>query len=281
MKKLLSIVLLVALLLCALGSCADNEPVVAVNGDGYVVVNGIVTDIIADRDDVISVDADGYVVVNGFKTEYSVTPIVYDQIQYPLLSSDVKIESLPLDQQQKIDEYVSDCKLIFTATYAQQYGTGKTDYLGELYLSFADTFVYDLGNVDASSSDADTSFLWNEIKALNNGESTPIMYVELSGFCNYYGDAYKPSSFAETNFIYGYFIFENETVMPYLYRSICQKNYIYKLPAGTEIINCGDKYSEEKRMDELVDFYSKIQEAIQTGANPSDMLKKLTLISSQ
>ena len=279
MKKLSSIVLLVALLLCMLGSCTYNEPIVEVNDEGYVVIDGVVTGIVAEKDDVISVDDDGYVVVNGLKTEYSVTPIVYDKINYPLLSSDVKIESLALVQQQKIDEYVADCKLIYTATYAQLYETWNVDFLGEPYLSFTDTFVYDFSKVDENDPDAHTSFMWNEIKALNNGETAPIMYVELSGFCNYYGDAYKPSSFAETSFIYGYFIFENETVMPYLYSTICKKNYIYELPKATQLINCGDKYSEEKRMDALVDLFSEIQQAIQAGASPSDLLKRLTLVS--
>ena len=59
-------------LVCVLVSCGDDEPTVSVNEDGYVVVNGVTTEIVADKDDVITVDEDGYVVVNGVKTEYKI-----------------------------------------------------------------------------------------------------------------------------------------------------------------------------------------------------------------
>lgn len=76
MKKLLIVILLAITLLCMLTSCGDDEPVVEVNADGYVVVNGVVTNIVADKDDVISVDADGYIIVNGVKTQYEIAPII-------------------------------------------------------------------------------------------------------------------------------------------------------------------------------------------------------------
>ncbi len=59
-------------LVCTLASCKDNELTVTVNDDGYIVVNGVTTEILADKDDVITVDGDGYVVVNGTKTEHKI-----------------------------------------------------------------------------------------------------------------------------------------------------------------------------------------------------------------
>ncbi len=72
MKKLLCCILLILALVFALVSCGDGEPTVSVNDDGYVVVNGVATEIIAHKDDVITVDDDGYVVVNGTKTEHKI-----------------------------------------------------------------------------------------------------------------------------------------------------------------------------------------------------------------
>lgn len=277
MKRLLGIVLLTVALICLLGSCSSKEPTVEINGDGYVVVNGVATDIVADKDDVITVDSDGFVVVNGVKTEHRVASVVTDKINYPLINSGVKIESLPIEQQQKIDEYVADCKTIYTVSYIQ-YSNQYVEMLGDPYLSFSDTFVYDLSKIDESKLDKNSASVWNHIKALNNGESKPIMYIEFSGFSNYFGHTYKPTSFAEANFMYGYFIFENETVKPYIYSMICQQLYAYTLPTGTELINCGDKYSEEKSADSLVAFYSEIQAGIQAGLQPTDLLKRLTYI---
>ena len=50
----------------------EKKDEISVNADGYVVVNGVTTEILADKTDVITVDLDGYVVVNGVKTEYKV-----------------------------------------------------------------------------------------------------------------------------------------------------------------------------------------------------------------
>lgn len=300
MKKLLCTLSVFVLLLCALVSCGDNEPEIAVdndgyvivngvktehkihttdeitvNADGYVVVNGVATNIVADKDDVITVDNDGYVIVNGVKTEYVISSDASPKIHYPSLSYGIKIESLPVAQQQKIDEYVFDCQNLFTASYVQSLNAWDYALLGEPYISFTDTFVYDFSRVNESNLDKITSKMWNDIKALNGGESTPIMYIELSGFSNLWGDTYKPTSIVENNIIYGYFIFENETIKPLLYKRICDRYYYYKMPDGTELINCGNKYSGEKRMEVLVDLYK----AIQDGLLPSDVLKRLTLVN--
>ena len=72
MKRLFcTIIILLAVF--TLASCQIESPEVYVNEDGFVVVNGAVTDISARQEDAISVDGDGYVVVNGVKTEHKVS----------------------------------------------------------------------------------------------------------------------------------------------------------------------------------------------------------------
>lgn len=229
MKRILCILLMLALFACTLVSCVDNEPEISANANGIV---------------------------------------------YPSLNRGTKIESLPSARQQLIDEYVSDCQNIYTAYYVPMLATWDYARLGDPYLSFTDTLVYDFSKVNESNMDNATAKMWNEIKALNGGESDPIMYIELSGFLNYFGDTYLATSLLESSIYYGYFIYENETVVPMLYRHICMNYYVYKMPDGTELINCGNKYSGEKRNDELVDLY----QSIQNGLVPEDVLKRLTLV---
>lgn len=268
MKKPLSVFLLAIVLLCALTSCGYAEPTIEVNTDGFVVVNGVTTNIVADKDDVISVDTDGYVIVNGVKTEHRTIQDVYDEIHYPLSNLGTKIEELPLSEQQKIDDYVYDCKTVFSLTYAYQ--MAENDCLEDAYLTFTDVFVYDLSKIDEGNLDETSSKIWNNIKALNNGASKPIMYIELSGFCNYYPftDYYRPIYFSETNLKYGYFIFENETATPGVYKSIIYNFYHYEMINGAEFINSGDKYSEEVNLN----FYNEI---IQSDLSPEELLKRL------
>ena len=251
MRKILSIILLTVMLLTVFTSCNDNETTV-------------------------EVDADGYVVVNGLKTEYRVSQDVSNEIHYPTLKSDKKIESLPLELQGKIDAYVADCKTIYTASYAQYLDSYNFDGFGEPYISFTDTFVYDFSKVDESGLGAVTSEMWNVIKNLNDGQSAPIMFIELQGFSNYFGESYKATTLLENPIYCSYFIFEDETVIPCKYANICNMYLCYEMPEGTELINCGDKYSEEKRMQELVDLY----QAIQGGVLPNDMLKRLRYVKN-
>ncbi len=273
MKKLLRVLSILILTLCVLVSCDDTEAEISINADGYVVVSGVTTEIVADKDDVITVDNDGYVIVNGIKTEHQVAPDDSTKIHYSPSDYGIKIESLTPDQQQRIDEYVFDCQNIFTASYAHSLDTWDYSRFGAPYISFTDTFVYDFSTVNENDLDNGAYQIWNGIKALSKEESAPIMYIELSGFLNYLGDTYKPTSFAESSLVYGYFIFEDETCVPMTYKSMCSKYYYYKMPERTDLINCGDKYSGEKSTEALVDLY----QAIQDGLLPSDVLKRLTL----
>ena len=72
MKKFASMLALLLTLTVALSACGTDKAEVSINSDGYVVVNGTVTDIVADKDDVITVDDEGYVIVNGVKTTYKI-----------------------------------------------------------------------------------------------------------------------------------------------------------------------------------------------------------------
>ena len=106
MKKL-CVVLLVSLFLL-LVSCGNDDPTVSVNDNGYVVVNGTVTDIIADKDDVITVDNDGYIVVDGIKTEYRSHKNVIgdsDEVDKPLTECCDEVISL-LSERIEDEDYI-------------------------------------------------------------------------------------------------------------------------------------------------------------------------------
>ena len=71
-----------------------------------------------------------------------------------------------------------------------------------------------------------------------------MMYVELAGYhvC-FNSDLLTPISGG--SIIYGFFIFEDDTVILNTYDVLCRINFVYKLIEGTALINCGNKYSEE------------------------------------
>lgn len=56
------------MLICSLISCEKDGFEVSINADGYVVVDGVNTNILAEKEDVITLDSDGYITVNGVKT---------------------------------------------------------------------------------------------------------------------------------------------------------------------------------------------------------------------
>ena len=71
MKRIFALIAVALTLFLALASCAE-APVVEVNEDGYVVVDGVVTDILAKTKDQITINDDGYLIVNGVTTEHKV-----------------------------------------------------------------------------------------------------------------------------------------------------------------------------------------------------------------
>ena len=251
MKKLICIILLSAVLLCALASCTASDPIIEVSDDNYVVVNGV-------------------------KTEHKIAQDASDETNYHLANIGTKIENLPLSKQEKIADYVADCKTIFSVNYT----ASALDYnvLESSYISFTDVFVYDLSKIDESNLDELSLHKLNYIKSLHDGVSKPIMYIELSGFCNSpILDYYRPAYFSDIAIMHGYFIFEDETCVPMDYRQLCTMYYDYKMISGAEFINCGDKFSESKNAEELNYFV----EAYQSGLSFEDVLKCLKPISNK
>ena len=61
------------MLICSLVSCKKYGFEISINSDGYVVVDGVNTNILAKKEDVITLDDDGFIVVNGVKTGYRVS----------------------------------------------------------------------------------------------------------------------------------------------------------------------------------------------------------------
>lgn len=268
----------------------DTEDKISVNADGYVVVNGVTTSILADKDDVITVDEDGYVVVNGVKTEYEIkvapeecshrydqngictecNSVILNKIQYAV-SDGTKIETLPTSEQNKIDEYVADCKTLYTVGYAYNVISTFSESSIDPYISFTDTFIYDFSNIKEESLNSESLILWNKIKSLNEGESKPIMYIELSGYVEYFPN-YKPDPLQNYGILNGFFIFEDETVIPMTYHRICTMVYVFELVQGTQLINCGNKYAEEINSKKITDLYS----ALKGGMSYSEILKRLS-----
>ena len=195
-----------------------------------------------------------------------------DEIHYSV-NEGTKIESLSTTEQELIDEYVQDCKTIFTANYtSQRVSYGEDDQVPS-YISFTDTFVYDFRNLNESTMDKSSLALWNKIRELS--ESKPIMYIELNGYAPFWLDYYTVTSLQLGSVQYGYFIFEDESVVPYNYKYVCNTLYNYKLPNGTETINCGDKYAEEKSWEELLDFYSS---AVENYSSINGFLDRLHIV---
>ena len=296
LKQSISGILAMLVLICALSACHIGAPTVEVNTDGYIVVNGNTTNIVADKDDVITTDADGYVIVNGVKTEYKVQSndqcihsfnadgictmcnIANPNTIHYSINLGTKIETLSLNEQQLISEYVEDCQKLYTGTYAGyacRYWGNDNSFTTKPYLLFTDTFVYDFRSADESNMDKNLLILWDSIKALSDGTSKPIMYIELCGYIQYFPDEFTLTTLQDGNFMWGYFIYEDETVVPYSYKKIGNECYAYKIPEETEIINCGNKYADEKSFEELIDFYIYITE--NEGANLDTVLHRLHL----
>lgn len=126
-KKILYVIVLILALVCVLASCGDDEPTISVNSDGYVVVNGVVTEHLVNKDDVITVNEDGFVVVNGVTTE-----IVADKADVITVDNDGYLVVNGVKTEHKIHKEVIDENpqgLLFTLkddnTYAVEIGAAK------------------------------------------------------------------------------------------------------------------------------------------------------------
>ena len=271
MKKVCILVALALLLLCALTSCdflpfpQEKEDVITIE-DGYLVVNGVKTEYKADQAAegcTHLFDANGICSVckaaNPGRIEYSV-------------SMGTKIDTLPPDEQELIDAYVSDCKTLYKAGYVSHAFDPRLENLVP-HLSFTDVLVYDFRDVDENNMDNQSLLLWNTLKT-HYDEAKPIFYVELAGYHTYFNDGLMLTPIQSGAIIYGFFIFEDETVIRLPYTKLCNTVYVLKFFEGTEFISCGDKYAEEFDAEQL---YTWANSTYESGQTLQSMMKKLKI----
>ena len=262
MKKLLCLIAFILALACAFASCGSEDPNITINEDGYVVVNGIKTE--------YKVEQEAKECTHDFEAN-SICNICNmtdpNRIEYSV-SFGTKIDTLPSSEQEMIDTYVEDCKTLYKVGYAASTVFDPRSRVVP-YLSFTDVIVYDFRDVDENALDSQSLLLWNNIKK-SHAESKPMMYIELAGYHTYYSsDILTPIQ--SGSILYGFFIFEDETVIRLPYVKLCQNAYAYKFIQGTEFINCGDKYSESFNEEQ---FNAWINAASEKGSL-QDMMKKL------
>lgn len=253
MRKLTCILSMAAMLCCTLVSCVSNKPQVSVNTDGLIVVNGVVTDIVADREDVVTVDADGRVIVNGVKTNYEVKTEEADAVRYSV-SVGTKLETLPDAEQRQISECVADCATIMAATYSYEYVSNSAKYYEIPYFAVSDAFVYDFREIDEASMSENSLKIWNYIKETVGYGKTPLMYIELDGYACAYPHHYIPTSFEEAGIINGFFIFADDSFVRLNYARVCHRFYLYQMVDGAKVINCGDQFAEQFTKEDILTF---------------------------
>jgi hypothetical protein len=164
-----------------------------------------------------------------------------------------KIENLATNKQQTIDKYVNDCKILYTLAYKEVRNNMNT--VQPLpYISFTDTFVYDFSGVNFASPSTTDNYIINQLKKLKDGQSLPIMYVEVLGYCSYFPDNYTITEIVATGINNGFFIYADNTVVAMRYQRVCSATYTYKLLDGTTTINCGNKYAQELNHAQINSF---------------------------
>lgn len=253
MKNLLLVFSILFIIACAFASCSDANPQISVNAEGFVVVNGVVTDIVADGEDVITVGTDGYVIVNGIKTKYQLETEEKDTIHYSVTIG-TKIETLSLIKQKLLDEYIEDCKTIMLAQYAYNYSSTEYQCYSEPYFAITDAFIYDFRDINEASMSEDSLNMWNFIKEEIGEGKTPLMYIELDGYACKFFNNYIVTSFDDIGMTNGFFIFDDDSVVLLNYKYVSQRFYNYMLIDDTKIINCGDKYAEELSKNDILTF---------------------------
>ncbi len=175
-----------------------------------------------------------------------------NEIHYSV-NQGVKIEKLSEKDQELIDRYVSDCKILYAQKCSEDI---KNRDVKTVYLAFNDVFVYDFRGLDETNLNEGTEGVWNVIKQLRNG-ATPIFYIELKGYNSYYNSEKtdnKISCFEESPYPGGFFVYEDNIVINYPYRQICNLAYQFAIPTDTKTINCGNKYAEELTKSDLQSY---------------------------
>ena len=127
------------------------------------------------------------------------------------------------------------------------------------YIDFTEVFAYDFNNVDESNLDDNSLLIWEEIKGLRNNEVKPLMYIQINGYCQYLPNDYIATQLGETAIMNGFFIYNDNTVVPMPYRLVASRTYIYELPKGTVTINCGNKYSQKHTLSDINNFDGKLK----------------------
>ena len=167
-----------------------------------------------------------------------------------------KIEEFSLIKQSQIGDYVIDCKALFVDTYKENID----GHVLEPFVDFTDVFVYDFSDVNEAALDKDSMKVWGKIKSLRNNEATPLMYIELNGYCPYFGDYGYITQINQIGIMNGFFIYNDNTVVQVSYiKGVANSCYIYELVRGTNIINCGNKYAESIEVDSLKGFDSTLK----------------------
>ena len=166
----------------------------------------------------------------------------------------VKIENLSESKQSQIGDYVIDCKALFVDTYKENID-GR---VLEPFIDFTDVYAYDFSDVNEVVLDEYSMSVWEKIKSLHNNEATPLMYIELNGYCPYYGDYSFITQLNQTAIKNGFFIYNDNTVVQASYVWVANSCYFYELVRGTNIINCGNKYAESIDSNSIDNFDWKL-----------------------
>lgn len=261
MKRLLCCITLILALICLLASCSNDDPNITINEDGYVVVNGIKTEYKVNQ------ELEGCAHIFGENGICNICSAVDpNRIEYSV-NLGTKIDTLSVSEQEMIDAYVADCKTLYKFGYAATALDTSLDLVP--YISFADVLVYDFRDVDENTLDSKSLVLWNNLKKYYI-ESRPMIYIELAGYHTYFNSDI-PTPIQSGSIIYGFFIFEDDTVISQTYNHLCRNAYVYKLIEGTKFINCGDKYTESFNEEQFNAWVNSTHEI----GSLQDLLKKL------
>ena len=87
----------------------------------------------------------------------------------------------------------------------------------------------------------------------------PLMYIQINGYCQYLSNDYIATQLGETAIMNGFFIYNDNTVVPMPYKHVANQVYIYELPKGTVTINCGNKYSQKHTLSDINNFDGKLK----------------------
>ena len=170
-----------------------------------------------------------------------------------------KIESFSEEKQSEISNYVADCKVLFVNAYREKTNERHDGQITNPYIDFTDVFVYDFSNVIETTLDNNSLKVWKKIKELRNNEVKPLMYIQINGYCQYFSNDYIATQLGETAIVNGFFIYNDNMVMPMPYQHVASSLYIFELPKGTVTINCGNKYSQKHTLSDINNFDGKLK----------------------